>query len=229
MRSPRLRTAIVWVLASAALGFQPAGSRPGPRTSPRWGLELELKVSGHYRVYQATGPIVGQYSFAVRWKGMMERDDVDWRLVHKSSELVDWKAEETPSPQGPGRVLTSQDFPDKPVFRFLYVLQNEGLIEIQFGTEGFEVPLTPTTQKFPLILPRAAQRARAHGEPSYDQHLTKGSNKILFPEAEMGSSRLEREFSWSWSHTLVQLEQKNTCTCLQRHDARLTIVLEPVR
>lgn len=230
MSASRSRTLVF--LGLAALGFAcgPAGGRlPGAEVPPRWALELVLRVSGDYRVFESAGPTVGHFAFTIRWRGTIERDDVDWRLIHKSCDVLDWKADETPAPQSPGAVLGSEDFVDKPAFHFRYFLQDSGRIEVDFVTEGFAIPLNPSGQKFPLILPSSARTAPAAAEQNYDPFVTRGSNRIVLAPGDLDTGRLERTFDWSWSHNLSRLEPKTTVFCRQTHDAHLTLKMEPLR
>ena len=229
MKTSSLRSgAVLLVLALSAPPLRPAGprSRPGAEAIP-WTVELTLSVTGQYRVMARKGPLSGDYSFTVLWKGTLEPDDVDWRLVHKSSDLLNWKAEERPSGPTPAEVLTERDFPDKPIFHFNYVLQDQDLVEFDFSTEGFPIPLNPSREKFPLILPSSARTSRSGGHAAYDGYIIKGSNKVVLPSADLGTGPIDRTFSWNWAGNQSLLEQDATLVCRQTHQVRLRLQLLP--
>jgi hypothetical protein len=229
MKGRRLRLGgVLLALASSGLAFDPGAvrSRPGADAVP-WSVELTLSVRGQYRLTGRTGPVSGDYAFTVLWKGSLEPDDVDWRLVHKSCDLLDWRIEERPPTQARGEVLTEKDVPEKPVFQFRYVLQDQGLVEFDFRTEGFSVPLTPSPEKFALILPSSARTGRSGGAPNYDALLVKGSNRVVIPQDEMGTEPIEKTFAWGWAGNQSVLAPDATIVCRQTHQVRLKLVLIP--
>jgi hypothetical protein len=212
-------------LLAAALCL--GGARSGPQAVPGHSIQIIMTVDGRYRVTQNAGSVAGRYAFTVRWKGRIERDDEDWRLVHESCDLLDWQAEETPAPQSKGQVLTTGDFADKPAFHFGYVLEEEGLLELDFSVTGFPVPLNPSLHKFPLILPVSAGTTLAGADPGYDKFVTQGSNLVQAPVVDLLDGPLERTYSWSWSHYQTTLAQQATAHCYQTHRARLTVAFNP--
>ncbi|MCJ7610708.1 MAG: hypothetical protein MUP19_00475 [Candidatus Aminicenantes bacterium] len=223
-----LRTAAAAVLGIFALASFPLGTaRSDQVPAPRWSVELVLSVAGTYRITDETGPTTGDYSFTVRWKGSLERDDVDWRLTHGTCELADWKAEERPALQSLGWALTTEDFGDKPAFRFHYVLQDKGRIELDFGMDGFSIPLHPSREKFPLILPASARTTRPGPGLKYDHFVITGSNLIQFDESEFMDAPLEKTFAWSWRRYQSALEQNLTIHCYQSHKVRLAVSFQP--
>ncbi len=200
--------------------------RPGGEAAS-WTVELTLSVTGQYRVMGRKGPISGDYAFTVLWKGALEPDDVDWRLVHKTCDLLDWKAQETPARQAAGTVLTEGDFQDKPVFQFRYVLQDQGQVEFDFTMEGFPIPLNPSAEKFELVLPSSARPGRTAGEITYDGHVIKGSNRVAIPEEDLGTEPIDRAFAWSWAGNQSILGQNATTVCRQTHQAHLRLRMIP--
>jgi len=211
------------------LAFLAAGTaRPDQAPALRWSVEVVLAVTGNYRVADKDGVTTGDYSFTVRWTGTIERDDQDWKLRHDKDELTDWKAEEQPAPRSLGLILTTEDFTEKPVFRFHYILQDEGLIELDFGMESFSIPLNPSQEKFLLILPASAHTTQPGPGLDYDHSLVKGSNRVAFDEKELLSSPLKKTFDWSWRRSQVALWQDMTIYCNQSHQAHLTASFKPI-
>lgn len=223
------RTAAAAVsLGIFALGLFPLGTaRSDQAPAPRWSVELILSVAGSYRITDETGPTMGDYSFTVLWKGFLERDDVDWRLTHGTCELAEWRAEERPAPQSLGRTLTTGDISDKPAFRFHYILQDKGRIELDFSTDGFSIPLNPSREKFSLILPASARTTRPGPGLKYDNFVITGSNLIQFDESEFMDAPLEKTFAWSWRRYQSALEQNLTIHCYQSHKVRLAVSFKP--
>lgn len=220
--------------AAVGIGFSTLGlfllgtARSGPAPATHWNIELILNVTGQYSAVEKSGATTGRYSFTVRWEGSIERDADDWRLIHMASDVLDWNADESPAPRSGGSVLTTDDFPDKPVFRFHYVLQEQDEIQLDFGLEGFDVPLNPSLQKFPLVLPVSARTPpRPRRGLDYDRHVIKGSNRVSFSAKELDGARLEKSFAWSWRRFQSTLETDATVGCLQSHEARLTVVFKP--
>ncbi len=211
-----------------ALVFYPfRAALSGPAAAARWSIDLTLDVTGQYRVIEKDGSLTGRYSFTIHWVGSIDRDEDDWRLVHKTCDVLNWKAEESPAPRSGGKALTTEDFPDKPVFRFHYLLQEQDEIQLDFELEGFEVPLNPSQQKFPLILPVSARTTRPHPGLDYDRHIIKGSNHVDFAASELDNAPIEKTFAWSWRRFQSTLETDATVGCHQSHDARLTVVFKP--
>ena len=224
----RPKIVLAFGLGFIALVFYPLrAARPGPAAAARWSIDLTLDVTGQYRVIEKDDSFAGRYSFTIHWVGSIERDEDDWRLTHNTCDILNWKAEENPAPRSGGRVLTTEDFPDKPAFRFHYMLQEEGEIQLDFDLEGFEVPLNSSQQKFPLILPVSAQTSRPGRGSDYDPHIIKGSNRVRFAASELEDTQLEKTFAWSWRRFQSTLETDSTVGCHQSHDARLTVIFKP--
>jgi hypothetical protein len=219
--------------AAVRLGFLglllcPFGAaRPAPAKAARWNIDLTLTVSGQYRVAEKDRSFAGRYSFRVRWAGSIERDADDWRLIHRTSDLLDWKAEENPSPRSVGRTLTTEDFVARPVFRFHYVLQEQDVIQLDFALEGFDVPLNASSQKFGLVLPASAKTTRPSSGLDYDRHLITGSNQIRFAADELDNARLEKSYGWTWGRFESTLRTEDNPNCHQSHEARLSVVFKP--
>jgi len=212
-------------LALAALCILPLGTAvsDGEGPAPRWTLELVLSVAGIYRVTDEAGPVAGNYSFTVRWQGTLERDDVDWRLTHGQCALEDWKAQEQPAPKSRGRVMTIEDFKDMPAFRFHYILQDKGRVMIDFGMDGFPIPLNPSRESFLLTLPASGKTTQPGPGVKYDDFVVDGSNLVQFGEGEFADAALEKEFAWTWRRNQSALEQDVTIHCYQSHKAQLTV------
>ncbi len=228
MKTSLLRLgAVLLVLGLSAPALRPAGwsARPGAGAIT-WTIEVTLSVTGQYRVTGRQGALSGDYAFTFLWKGSLEPDDVDWRLVHKSCELVDWKAQERPELRAAGEALTEGEVPEKPVFHFRYVLQDQDQVEFDFSTEGFPIPLNASTEKFQLILPSSAKTRRS-GEALYDGLVNRGSNRVAIPADALGREPVDRTFDWGWAGNQSILGRDVTVVCRQTHQARLRLVLIP--
>lgn len=228
MKTSRLRLgAVLLALGLSASTLHPYGLRARPGAGPTgWTIEVTLSVTGQYRVTGRQGAISGDYSFTFLWKGTLEPDDVDWRLVHKSCELVNWKAQERPELRAAGEVLNEGQVPEKPVFHFRYVLQDQDRVEFDFSTEGFAIPLNASAEKFQLILPSSAKAHRS-GEAPYDGLVNKGSNRVAIAADDLGRERVDRTFEWGWAGNQSILGPYLTVVCRQTHQARLRLLLVP--
>lgn len=195
---------------------------------PSWNVELTLEVNGRYRIEDKDGPKIGHYAFTVQWKGTIERDDDDYLLLHNEAALEDWKAAESPAPSTAGRFLDSQDFTDRPAFRFNYILRENEEVQVDFAMDGFPIPVNPSNYKFPLALPASVSNTQAGSEPGYDRCITQGSNRVSLPRAAVESGPVEKTFAWRWKRNNWGLEQDTTVYCLQSHEARLTVSFTPV-
>jgi len=194
---------------------------------PSWNVELTLEVKGRYRMEDKAGPRIGHYAFTVHWKGTIERDDDDYLLLHNEAALEDWRADESPAPSTDGRFLDSQDFADRPVFHFNYILGENEEVQLDFAMDGFPIPVNPSNYKFPLTLPASISNTQAGAEPGYERYITQGSNRISLPQAAVESGPVKKTFAWGWKRNNWGLEQDATVYCSQSHEARLTVSFTP--
>jgi len=214
----------------ALIIFLCAAASPGIRAvqaKPSWSVELTLAVQGQYRMDDKAGPRVGHFAFSVRWKGTIEEDEDDYRLVHNAAELLNWQADETQPPASRERPLTTNDFEDKPVFHFNYILQENEEVQLDFSMDGFPIPCGPSDNKFLLMLPESAMSTHPGAGPNYDGNITRGSNRICIPRADVLAGPVEHSFAWSWKRFQSGLEQNKTVSCLQSHTARLSVSFTP--
>jgi hypothetical protein len=215
---------------SALLLFLFAATSPGIRAvqaKPSWSVELTLAVQGQYRMDDKAGPRSGHFAFTIRWKGTIEEDEDDYRLVHNAAELLNWQADETQPPGSREKSLTTDDFEDKPIFHFNYILQENEEVQLDFSMDGFPVPCGPSDNKFLLVLPESAMSTHPGPGPNYDNNITRGSNRISVPRDGVLAGPLERSFAWSWKRYQSRLEQDKTVSCLQSHAARLSVSFTP--
>lgn len=218
------------VFALPLLLFFFAASSPvlrAGRAVPSWSVELTLAVQGQYRMEDTAGQRVGHFSFTVRWKGTIEEDEDDFRLVHNAAELTNWQADESQpsaSKEGP---LTTDDFEDKPVFHLNYILQEDEIVQVDFSMDGFPIPVGASDNKFLLALPESAMSTHPGAGPAYDFNITRGSNRVCVPRNDVLTGPVERSFAWSWKRFQSGFEQSKTLSCVQSHTARLTVSFTP--
>jgi len=173
------------------------------------------------------GRQIGHFSFTIRWKGTIEEDEDDYRLVHNAAELTNWQADESQPPASKERLLTTDDFEDKPVFHLNYILQENEEVQLDFSMDGFPIPCGPSNNRFLLVLPESAMSTHPGAGPSYDFNITAGSNRISVPRNDVLAGPVERSFAWSWKRFQSGFEQNKTVSCLQSHAARLSVSFTP--
>ncbi len=200
-----------------------ASSRPsGPIW---WDLEVQLTTEGNYRMDERGFNADGSYRFSISWAGTMERDEADFRLYHVRSELVRWEAEERSARPGGTLLLTEADFSEKPSFDFNFLLEKGGLLVLDLATQGFTVPVAESPEKFYLLLPSSAENNQSVEGVNYNGGILKGTNRVAVPAESIVDGPVDKKFAWDWKNEQWLLRQDRTVHVLNRHQARLTLII----
>jgi hypothetical protein len=212
------------VLGLAASLVFPASGRLGPR---KWDLQLTLQASGRYQIIDQGVTTNGDYTFTLTWEGSMEEDADDFRLVQRESHLSDWNAHEASSDTSVRDIMVTADFPEKPSFRYFYVLKEGPSFQIVFGLEGFDVPVHPSVEYVRLDLPRTAGGDILLSDVDYDAHVEQGTNVLKLSSERIYGPPLERTFAWTWRHRRWLQTRDQILFFQNEHKAKVKVFFRP--
>jgi len=208
----------------------PAGSHvSGPGQDPPlwWEIILDLRTQGEYRLEGREGRFLGNYTFAVRWLGSMERDDDDYLLYPLDCELRTWDAQETASASNAVTFFTTGDFRDRPSFVFNYIFRQGQELHLDFGVNGIVIPQAEGPDRTLLLFPASAENNQHDNEISYNNFVTKGSNRIALEETEIYAGSLKRTYSWTWKNRRWTLKQQQTIFTSHSHEVEVKLAIIP--
>jgi hypothetical protein len=210
--------------------IQPAGSHvTGPVQDPPlwWEIVLDLRTQGEYRLEESGRRFLGNYTFAIRWLGCMERDDDDYVLYPLDCELRTWDAQETASASNTLAFFTTSDFRDRPSFIFNYIFRQGHELHLDFNVSGIVIPQPESADSALLLFPASAENNQHDNEMSYNNFVTKGSNRIALEETEIYAGRLERTYSWTWKNERWTLKQQQTIFTSHSHEVEVKLTIIP--
>lgn len=211
------------VAVGAGMILSAAGG-PAPK---KWNLGLTLQTAGRYQVVSRGVTYQGDFAFTLTWEGTMEEDGDDFRLVQREVALPEWEAYEVSSATSSASLLTTQDFPDKPAFQYVYVLKEGPFFQIVFGLEDFAIPACSSSEKINLDLPRAAGSNVPPSPVDYKAHIKKGSNALRFSSDLITNRPVEKTFAWAWGHQRWLPAGDQICYCLSNHQVKAKVVVQP--
>ncbi len=217
---------VLSILACFFLQARPPS--PHPADPPDWWeVRLHLQVEGEYRLDDGGPAAVGHLAFAVQWSGWLEKDDQDYLLYRLDCRLCDWEAGETFFLPEATKVLTTNDFPDRPGFNLKYFIRVGDSLRVDFLVDGLTVPLAHSDGAFTLLLPSSEQNGQKCAEINYNDGVIKGSNRVEVPEAEIYSGPVDRTFAWTWKNQQWLLKQQRTVFTSQSHRVKMTVCIHP--
>jgi hypothetical protein len=200
----------------------------GRGTPPRWWeISLYLKTEGEFKLDEGGPSAVGHFSFAIQWTGWLEKDDQDYLLYRLDCRLCDWEAQQTFFLPETTRVLTTNDFPDKPSFNLKYLIRVGDNLNLDFLVDGMAVPQAHSEEVFPLLLPSSEQNSQKKSEISYNDCLIKGSNRIEVPESEIYSGPVTKAYAWTWKNQQWLLKQQRAVFTSQSHRVMVNLNIIP--
>jgi hypothetical protein len=209
---------------------RPVGSHvSGPGQDPPlwWEIILDLRTQGEYRLEAREGKFSGSYTFAVRWQGSMERDDHDYLLYPLDCDLRAWDAQETASASNAVTFFTTSDFRDRPSFTFNYIFHPGQELHLDFRVNGITIPQAENPDMTLLLFPASAENNQQGDEISYNNFVTKGSNRIALEETEIYEGRLKRAYSWTWKNQRWTLKQQQTIFTSHSHEVEVKLTIIP--
>jgi hypothetical protein len=225
-RKPRRRPGILKGILPVLAVCVPLGSAGPVQRAPWWEARLAITVRGSYDVKPPRTSFTGEFTYGIRWEGIMVPDGLDVLLYHTRIGGEEWQVREKAAGPGGTRLLTEKDAPQKPGFRFNYVLRVDREFLFDFAVAGAAVPLGPSPDHFDLDLPRSA----AHGEAAaggYDDFIIKGTNRIAVPVDVLEKRTFERSFSWEWKRGRWTAAESGTVWLAGSH--KVTVVLTLTR
>jgi hypothetical protein len=211
-------------LAILFAALLPLASRPGPQW---WEVTLNLKTAGEYKLDEGDSVFVGRYSFSIRWRGWLEKDDEDYLLYRLDCQVCDWKAQETAS--GPERteILTADEVECRPAFNLKYFIRRDKLLDLDFAIECLTFPLSRAEEALPLLLPSSAQDEQREAALDYNSGVAKGSNRVAVEEEAIYQGPLAKKYGWSWKHQQWLLREQRTVFTTQNHDVEVALRIIP--
>jgi len=205
----------------------PETSLPPQHSPQRWEISVALKTDGDYRLDEGGPNFTGHYSFAVRWTGWLEKDDHDYLLYRLDSRLCDWEAQETASFTGNERVLTTNDFQDRPTFALKYIIRDGEDLRLDFIIDRLTVPQASPEDAFPLLLPSSEQNGQRESDVDYNACVIKGSNRVEVPESAIYTGPVARTYIWSWKHQQWLPKERRTVFTSQSHKVEVHLSITP--
>lgn len=199
-----------------------------PEETPAWWqIILHLEAQGDYQLEAGETASNGHYSFAVRWRGILERDDDDYLLYALDNDLKEWNATETTVARGILTQSTTTDFKERPILIFNYILRKDEQLHLDFMVNGIVVPQTESEDHCLLLFPSSAENNQSGEQTRYNHHITKGSNRIALQEKEIYAGRVDRTFIWDWKNRSSTLKANRTLSTTHAHTAILKLSVVP--
>jgi len=196
-------------------------------TPQRWEVSINLKTVGDYRLDEGGPVFAGRYSFTICWSGWLEKEDQDYLLYRIDSRLLDWKAEETASLTENSGFLTAEDFRERPAFSLKYIIRDGEDLCLDFIVDPMAVPQARAENGFPLLLPSSEQNGQRESQISYNAHVTKGSNRVEFPESAIYAGPMSRTFTWEWKYQEWVPQEGRTVLTSQSHTVEVGLSITP--
>jgi hypothetical protein len=223
----RLRSPGLTAAAAGLALFAAAAGTPVRPAAPKWDIQITVECDGQYGLETGDTRCDGQYGFTAQWVGLMERDDEDFLLIHKSVELERWQAaEKVVRPDG-FDLLETRDFAAQPDLRVHYVLRQDGFLEIALSVWGFDVPRQAAPDTFRLALPSSAEDRTSPAGINYGAYVTEGSNRVFLDEAAIAGRTEVRKFAWTWKwRAWIPKSDRNALT-FNTHKAAVTVAVTP--
>jgi hypothetical protein len=181
-------------------------------------------VKGEYTIRGGKEPVSGEYTCRARWEGRLEPDGDDFLLVHLKTEILEWKLREKAGPAGGETLLEAPDAP-RPSLRLNYILKEGRDIDFYFEWEGIPVPLHASPPKITLELPRSWGRYDDLPAQRYGDFICGGSNRVVFPAADLSLRTPERTFSWEWRREQRLVENSRAFLVIQSHTVEAVVAL----
>lgn len=220
---------ILSIVALFLLQSRPPSPHPAsPADRPDWWeVRVYLQAEGDYKL-DAGGPsAVGHLAFAVLWTGWLEKDDQDYLLYRLDCRLCDWEARETFFLPEATKVLTTNDFPDKPGFNLKYFIRVGDTLRLDFLIDGLAVPLAHGKEVFTLLLPSSQQNNQKSADIDYNDGIIKGSNRVEVPEEEIYSGPVDKAYAWAWENQQWLLRQQRAVFTSQSHKVQVSLKITP--
>jgi len=214
--------ACLWLLASSPLPSSSDQDIPS-----WWEIRILLISDGNYKVNEGKSAYFGRYSFTILWTGCIEKDEDDFILYYENSELVNFDAEEKGMFPGSIRVITAEDFLDKPTFNLNYILRKGENLYFDFIVNGFLTPQNNSQNKFYLNLPSSEENPLHSSEIDYGSFVTKGSNHIFVVEKDIYIDSVEKKSSWEWKYQKWHMIQNNPVYFSNNHEVKIEITMKP--
>jgi hypothetical protein len=206
-------------------GVPPQDRGPSPLW---WEVSLLLKTEGEFQLDEGAPSTAGHFSFAFLWTGWLQKDDHDYVLYRLDCRLRDWEAQETYSLPEATRVLTTNDFPDRPGFKLNFFIRVGDSLNLDFLADGMAVPHAGSGDLFPLLLPASEQNDQKKSEINYNDHVIKGSNRVEVPESALYSGPVTRSYSWTWKNRQWLLKGQRTALTSQSHRVQVDLSIVPL-
>jgi hypothetical protein len=210
--------------------IRPAGSNVSDASQDPplwWEIILDLRTQGEYRLEGRGERFLGNYTFAIRWLGCIERDDHDYLLYPLDCELRTWDAQETASASDAITFFTTSDFRDRPSFTFNYIIRQGHELHLDFNVTGIVIPQAEGSDSSLLLFPASAENDQHDYEVRYNNFVTKGSNRIALEETKIYAGRLERTYSWTWKNERWTLKQQQTIFTSHSHEVEVKLAIIP--
>jgi hypothetical protein len=216
------------IAAAAALCLiAPAGRTAPGAEAEKWDIQVIVVCQGRYGLEAGGNSYDGSYAFTAQWVGLMERDDEDFLLIHKSVALEHWEAGEKASSPDRIELLETRDFQEKPELRVNYVLKKEGALHVALSVLGFEVPRGQSPDSFSLALPCSAEDTTAPAGIKYGAYVAEGSNNVVIDEAAIAKGTEVKKFAWTWKYRAWVQKQDQTVLVFNTHKAAVTVAVTP--
>ena len=202
-------TSAVLILFSLFVSFSanPFDSNPGQW----WSIEMDISVQGEYQKSRDQKLVSGSYRFKLFYQAAMERDNGDYILYQGESRVNTFAWEEVADGQiwNLGKRL-------KPWIKLNYLIRKNRGIHADFETYLTHNYFDGVGKTIKVILPSSAENESIRPDSTYNNHITKGSNRISIPENLIYEKKESgKVFAWEW--------EKGKPGKKQRHSVVLTL------
>jgi hypothetical protein len=184
-----------------------------------------MTVKGSYVIEGGEAPLHGEFTCRARWAGTIELDENDFLLYHLKTEVLEWRlAEKAGLPKGESRLLV-EEASEAPLLRLNYVLREGANIGFDFEFREVSVPIHASPVKVNLEFPRSSEPAGLSPGSGYGSGVSRGSNRVVFPESDLERRAAERTFSWEWQREKRIAGDSGTFLITQKHRAEVVVTL----
>ena len=196
-------------------------------STPRWKINLKIKVNGIYEIKEISCLIKGEYHLITEWEGVIEKDNSDFLLYHGNEKIIKWRGKEI--------ILNLKDSSKKiidlskhspPKLKVNYLLRENNSVNLDFNFSSIFIPGIKEKRK--LLMPRSAQNEFLNPKIKYNKNIIEGTNHIRFKNKEIYNKKFMRTYSWKWKKTEMVCKKNNILPFKNFHSVIVQLEIKPL-